>query len=140
MKKTTIFIILIVFVVSVFVVGMFGIKNPPYNEAVYATKVEVDEVSIDDDLHSLMEQDDGSFIVMVKEAYKTGEHTLRVDYHVNPSNVSNNRVSIVLGCDSSVAEIDDFGFIKIHKPQNFTVTLYAADRGTIKTELIIWFD
>lgn len=91
MKKSVVLIIIAVYILSVCVVGFFGIKMRMYNETVNVESVVINKVSVDEVEIDIKSDQHG-----VKTAFKICEAdstvTFKVYYDVSPSNATDKSV------------------------------------------------
>ena len=129
MKKSTILIILVVFVVSVFVVGFLGIENVPYKEIIYVNKITPTHVYFGRSAEEA-EIKTNSYGYYVNFPYEE-EMTVVIDYEVTPNDATNRKVNIEiqnLNTDSD-ATIDG-GKITLHNSGPVCITYRATDSAS----------
>lgn len=129
MKKSTILIIVVVFAVSVFVVGIFGMQNVPYNEYVYVNKITPTSVSLSNDtIVSVRENELGYYIVVPYEQ----DIRILIDYKVEPEDATNRHLSVTIDNinENSNAELLENGAIQLHDSGVVKVTYRATDAVT----------
>lgn len=139
MKKSTILIILVVFAVSVFVVGFLGIENVPYKEYIYVEQITPTHVYYgrkSDEAEIQFDESQGYFYVNFP--YEEGM-TVKIDYEITPNDVTNRRVDIDiqnLNTDSD-AELDSMGAIILNNKGPVIITYRAKDSAS-GPKMTIW--
>ncbi len=110
MKKSTILILLIVFLGSVLVVGIFGLRSVPYEKIVYVkeirpTSVTVTTISENAQSLEIQKNDDGYYIMLPYEE----NLELLINYELTPADSTNKnvKVSIVLPSTNPPAVITE---------------------------------
>ena len=101
MKKSTVLIVLITFVVSVVIVGVFGMQMMSYNTKIYVEEVRPSQVIIStgEEIGFYNVEEDGKEIA---NDYYTPRITfvedmiIHVDYELKPADVTNKHVSITV--------------------------------------------
>ena len=122
MKKSTILIIVAVFLISVFVVGIFGMQNVPYNEIVYVEKIVPTSVTLSNGAESPRIKRDagGSYYVVI--AYEQNVMVM-INYDIVPGNATNRKLDVKItninsNSKGSVLEngailLEDKGVVKV---------------------------
>ena len=119
MKKSTVLILLIVFVLSVVIVGIFGMKIMSYNVKVYIKEIVPTQVVLNDNNNTIYtyypngsdspnqiredEKQENTYYIRV--SYYEGL-TLIVDYEVIPNDASNRDLKITITYDSKVGALE----------------------------------
>lgn len=139
MKKSTILIILVVFAVSVFVVGFLGIENVPYKEIIYVEKITPIHVYYGrkSDEAEIKFDEQGKYFY-VNFPYEEGM-TVKIDYEISPHDVTNRRVDIEienLNPDSD-AVLNSMGTITINDRGPVIITYRAKDSAS-GPKMTIW--
>ena len=122
MKKSTILIIVAVFLISVFVVGIFGMQNVPYNEIIYVEKIVPTSVTLSNGAESpkIKRDADGSYYVVI--AYEQNVMVM-INYDIVPGNATNRKLDVKItninsNSKGSVLEngailLEDKGVVKV---------------------------
>lgn len=95
MKKSTVLVLLIVFLGSVLVVGIFGLRAVPYEKIVYVKEIRPTSVTtVSANAQSLeIQTDQNGYYVMLP--YEEGLEVL-INYELNPADCTNKDVKITL--------------------------------------------
>lgn len=95
MKKSTVLILLIVFLGSVLVVGIFGMQSVPYEQIQYVKQIVPTSVtSMSGNAQSLQIQiDDNGYYVMLP--YEEGLELL-INYELKPADCTNKKIKIAV--------------------------------------------
>ena len=129
MKKTTIFIIAVVYLLSIYVVTLFGMKIKVDQFEIYVEKIEIttyDTIDIDNVKRKSLVWNDNT------------ENTFFVDYSYSPKNATqSDKVKFSIVCDKETAIIDgeekqvpiamitDFGKVVFNYPGLATITVFV---------------
>lgn len=158
MRKLTILLIAVIFVASIFIVGVFGLKALPVDERYPVKEINfVDHIDPDGTVHyyeyggkELRKrknvEEESYFVNLTFGATKTID--IPIVYNVNPDNATNKTVDVkVLGCsDDNCYELtsNTFGahFLKLKLPKDsfvasVTLLLKAADGSGASVEVMI---
>lgn len=133
MKKSTILIIVAVFLISVFVVGIFGLQNIPYDERVYIEKITPMSVTLDNGAPSpeIKLSQNGYYIVTIpREHYQKGMCVI-INYDINPTNATNKKLRVTIDNDlssNSKGVLQENGSIKLEDSGMIDVTFWAQDQ------------
>lgn len=134
MKKSTIILVAIVFIASVFIVGVLGLQSVPYNEIVYVEKITPTAVTLSD----------GSTAKIYKDAEAENEYYVRVtyseglvviiDYEITPNDATNRRLHVdIENFDiEPAAELTDLG-VRFLRKGTVKLTYSATDSGSAPT-------
>lgn len=129
MKKSTVLIILVVFAVSVFVVGFLGIENVPYKEIIYVKQITPTHVYFGRQSEEAeIKYDEKNNYFYVNFPYEKGM-MVKVDYEVTPNDATNRAVNVDvknLNADSDV-ELDSMGILIVNNSGPACITYRAAD-------------
>lgn len=146
MKKSTILIIVAVFLISVFVVGIFGLQNIPYDERVYVeeiipTTITFDSVEGTIEKKIFYNEDDGGYyyVTIPDKNYRQGM-CIMVNYDITPTDATNKILSVsVRNLDgNSNGMKQENGSIKLEDRGRVEVTYQAQDQqGGATMRLII---
>lgn len=148
MKKSTILIITAVFLISVFVVGIFGLQNVPYEECVYIEKITPTTITFDSNEGTIeknvyyTEEDGGYYYVTIPNKNFHKGMLIWVNYDLSPSNASNKQLRITkddtLGENPICEILDDGAVIKINDVGMVNLFYEAQDqKGGAKMTLQI---
>lgn len=127
MKKSTILIIAVVFAASIFMVGVFGIKNVPYQEIVYVEEIKLTQVMTAHNNEEVkVNKDDMGYYIRVPYVK---DLTIIVSYEINPYDATNRSVSVTVDKlnNNSDAELSASGAIVLHDSGAIKVTYAATD-------------
>ena len=130
MKKSTILIILVVFAVSVFIVGFLGIENVPYKEIIYVKEITPTHVYFGRQAEEaeIKPNKNGYYVNFPYEE----NITIVIDYEVAPNDATNRKIKIDiqnLNADSD-ATIEDSGAITLHNSGPVCITYRATDSAS----------
>lgn len=133
MKKSIIILILVVFLGSVFVVGVFGLENVPYNERIYVKEIIPTEVTLstNEKVEIMKEIDkEGKQVYYIRCVYEEGMRVF-VNYNITPDNASNRKVNVTVENvnENSDAELMANGSIKLNDRGIVKITFRAVDSG-----------
>lgn len=140
MKKSTILIIVAVFAVSVFVVGIFGLKNVPYNEIVYVEEIKPTSVilSTSDEAPEIKKSKSGYYYVVIPYVK---DIQFMITYEVVPNDATNRKLDVTLENvnKNSDGVILDSGAIQLRNKGIVRVTYRATDSAAGPTmEFLIY--
>ena len=131
MKKSTIVIILLVYLASIVVINFFGMAILAYNVKVYATKIEC--VNPDMRINS-----EGMKQAVIK--YSEGL-TYRIEHKTYPENATVKNITYIYDTEDPFMTIDKDGFFHILKPihdwTSFEITLKTIDGTNLTTKILI---
>lgn len=145
MKKSLVLALIVVYVLSICVVGYFGLNVRVYKEEVYPETIEIIEViDIDDNSVPIknFEDDGGKYIVIPK--YTEG-YTLKIRFQIHPDETTKKDVYFLYSNDvCEVTEmtneiISEISVTFKKKTKGEDITIIAADQPTIKDNLHIAF-
>jgi len=125
MKKSIIVLILVVFLGSVFVVGVFGLENIPYNERIYVKSIVPTEVTLSTGERVEIKNEvtqDGKIIYYIRCTYEEGMWAF-INYDITPDNASNRKVDITI--DNSISANSDAELLADRR-------IKFNNRGTVK--------
>lgn len=128
MKKSIIILILVVFLGSVFVVGVFGLENVPYNERIYVKEIIPTEVTLSTNEKVEIKSNERGYYILF--TYEEGA-VVFINYNITPDNASNRKVEITVENSNanSDAELLSNGGIKLNNRGDVKVTFRAVDSG-----------
>lgn len=132
MKKSTILIIFVVFLVSIFVVGVFGMKSVPYSEITYVEKIVPTQVTLDNG--SVVEIQENSKGYYVYVPYKE-KRVVMIDYEIVPNDATNRKLDVKIENvnKDSDAEILDNGGIQLNDKGIIIVRYFTTDSVSPKS-------
>lgn len=146
MKKSTILIIVAVFLISVFVVGIFGLQSIPYEQIVYIEQIIPTTITFDSNEGTIEKkiyysEDDGGYyyVTIPNRNYRQGMSVM-VNYDLRPTDATNKRLSVnVKNLDeNSNGTLQENGSIKLEDRGNIEVIYKAQDQtGGATMRLII---
>lgn len=164
MKKSTILILLIVFVLSVVIVGIFGMKIMSYNVKVYIDEITPTQIILNDDNYTVYtyypDGSDSKYQIRnvstetqpntysVAVSYYEGL-TLIADYEVTPNDATNRNLKITVTYDSAVGNLGDGvaesesvslnkNTITFKQAADITVTFSSTDGSNVRMRLNIY--
>ena len=131
MKKSTILVLLIVFLGSVLIVGIFGMQAVPFEEIVYVREIVPTAVYTSSGTQlQLRQNSDGDYYVSVP--YEEGL-TILIMTKVTPDNSTNREIKLsVVGesADNPVVEIGEKGEIKFLRRASVRLQYRSQDSPT----------
>lgn len=132
MKKSIIILIMVVFLGSVFVVGVFGMQNVPYNERIYVQEIIPTSVTLSTNEKVEIKQNERGYYI--RFTYEEGAIVF-INYIITPDNASNRHVDITIDNtnDNSNAELLPNRGIKFNDSGSIVVTFSSVDSGEPKT-------
>lgn len=95
MKKSTVLVLLIVFLGSVLVVGIFGLISVPYEKIVYVKEIRpVSVTTISENAQTLEIQTDknGYYVMLPYEK----DLELLINYELNPADCTNKKIKVLI--------------------------------------------
>ena len=134
MKKSVIIAIIAVYLLSIFVVGYFGMNIAVYDVNIYVTDIEILKVTGDGEECEIKTNDAGK---SVSVNYTEG---LVVFIHAkaNPTDATVKDVIFSIEENNAIATIDEEkGYLTFHKPGPVTVTIRATDQNKVVASIII---
>lgn len=147
MKKSTILIIVAVFLISVFVVGIFGLQSIPYEQRVYIEQIIPTTITFDSNEGTIEKkiyysEDDGGYyyVTIPYIPNREGEMIVTVNYDLSPTDATNKRLSVnVKNLDeNSNGTLQENGSIALTDRGNIEVIYKAQDQtGGATMRLII---
>ena len=144
MKKSVILILIAVYVVSIFVVGFFGLNVRIYAPNVPPTKIEITQVTYLDKVEDCMilEEENGKTYKYVPQILcQEDELTIQVRYEITPTDATNKSVSYSF--DPSGYVIEENGYIVFTRPTSGVkqvgvwITLSPVDNKTISDTIYV---
>ena len=135
MKKSVIISIIAVYLLSIFVVGYFGMNIAVYDVNVYVTDIEILKVTVDGEECEIKTNSDGEMYMSVDY---TEDLVVFIHVKVNPDDATVNNVRFSIEENNTIATIDEEkGYLTFHKPGPVTVTIRATDQNKVVTSIII---
>lgn len=134
MKKSTILIITAVFLISVFVVGIFGLQNVPYDRLVYVNKIVPTSVTLSNGEESLeikYSEPNGYYYVTIPyESYQQGMLVM-INYDINPTDATNKKLDVTINNvnTNSKGILQENGAIKLEDRGIVDVTYRTQDQS-----------
>ena len=125
MKKSVAILIGIIYVVSIVVVGFFGLKVKGYDTTTYVT--EVTFVG-----NELSEMEDGTKYVTIKF---DEVQTYQLKWRVSPEDATHPEVNFGYDETTTVGEVSQSGLVTFYKKGVITVFIHSSD-GSSKTDYI----
>lgn len=133
MKKSTILILILVFLGSILAVGIFGMQSIPFEERVYSTSITPTSVmtSTGNELEIKKGTDeDGKNFWYVTVSYEEGLIVM-ISYDLQPSDCTNKKVEMtIVEPQSPAATISERGEIVFHERGSVHVLFKAKDSQT----------
>ncbi len=145
MKKSVLIIILGISTLSIILVGLFFQKAEIYNPTVYVEKIVPTHVRVGDDmLKTFYKEDDKMYYIenpdrpnyQLPVTYVEGL-TVQIIYAVVPSNATLASVSFHMSKTSTIAKVDEGGFVTFLDFGIATVTLIANDNSNAQARIRI---
>lgn len=130
MKKSVVMLILVIYVASVAVIGVFGMKSVLYDEKIYIEKI----TCINEEAKDVEETIDGRTVTIQRVIidYKESEETtFWIQWRVFPEDASFRRVEFVSG-NENVATVDGQGIVRFIKKGTVTIYINALDGSKIQ--------
>ena len=130
MKKSVVMLILVIYVASVAVIGVFGMKSVLYDEKIYIEKI----TCINAEAKDVEETIDGRTVTIQRVIidYKESEETtFWIQWRVFPEDASFRRVEFVSG-NENVATVDGQGIVRFIKKGTVTIYINALDGSKIQ--------
>ncbi len=130
MKKSVVMLILVIYVASVAVIGVFGMKSVLYDEKIYIEKI----TCINEEAKDAEVTIDGRTLTIQKVVidYKESEETtFWIQWRVFPEDASFRRVEFVSG-NENVATVDGQGIVRFIKKGTVTIYINALDGSKIQ--------
>ncbi len=125
MKKSVAILIGIIYVVSIVVVGFFGLKIKGFDTTTYVTEVTFIGNELD-------EMDDGTKFV---EITYSETHTYQLKWRVSPDDATHPEVSFGYDETTNVGEVSQDGLVTFYRPGVISVYIHSTD-GSSKNDYI----
>lgn len=128
MKKSTILILIVIYLGSVLIVGIFGMKSVPFEEIVYCKEIIPTEVITSTGETLEIQQKDGQYYIWAE--YEEGL-TIWITYNLSPADCTNKDVKIsIIEPKIPPAEISERGEIVFSKPGVVRLRFKTTDQAT----------
>ena len=137
MKKSTILIIMVVFLMSIFVVGVFGMKSVPYNEITYVEMIVPTQVTLSNGtVVEIQVNADGDYYVYVPYEEKL---VVIIDYEIIPNDATTRTLDVQIEKPNknSDAEILDNGGILLNDKGIIIVRYSTTD--SVKPKSMVFY-
>ncbi len=136
MKKSTILILLVIYLGSVLIVGIFGMKSIPFEERVYVKEIKPTSVtSSTGDTYEIKQKPDGGYYVMVN--YHDGM-VIMINYELKPADCTDKNVKItIVEPNDPPATLSDRGEI-IFKEKGPVHVVYKAQDSATGPQMDVW--
>lgn len=131
MKKSTILILLIIFLGSVLIVGVFGMQAIPFEQIIYIKEITPTSVSSTNGESLEIKRDDKGHYYIITE-YKDGLAIL-INTKVEPTDSTNKNLKTIIVNNKEnnpLAEIGQRGEIKILRPGSVHLQYRTQDSAT----------
>ncbi|MFA6860564.1 MAG: hypothetical protein WCR30_04175 [Clostridia bacterium] len=128
MKKSVALIVLAIYILSIVIVGFFGMKVSFFEERIYASQI----VCINDEL-SVM-PDGRKTIVMYFTPDENGEHKYQLAWRVLPDIATNKEVKFYY-TDTGKFSVSDKGVVTFFINTTATIQIVAQDGSNKKEEI-----
>lgn len=135
MKKSVILIILGIYLLSIFVVGYFGMKVAVYDQKIYVESIEIYDVQVNGSSIAIKESESGMLYVTVPYSEDLVVWIFVKSY---PDNATNKQCKFIIEDNLPYAEIDSVGRLYISQPTAVTVTVRATDQNKISQSIVIF--
>lgn|SRR5574344_38051 len=147
MKKSVVMMIAIIYIASIVVVSLFGMKISVYNEDIPVTQILCTNKT-DAENNVQVIDDDGERTIKIKfvesaNAEKLTGTMLYIEHRVLPDNATNKIVKYVYSENQNVEFYKDTtgaenGLILFHGKAIIDVTIMSTDLRKISTKITIW--
>ena len=138
MKKSTILILIVVYLGSIFVVGIFGMKNMPYEETVPIETIIPTSVTLNsgESINVYQKEETNSYAVVIENfVIPEGQEGMMIilNYQLTPADATNKDLDISIMHTNknepieNIAEVDN-GRIIIKQPAVITVRFQEQNR------------
>lgn len=155
MKKLTIILIVVIYVASVVVVGVFGLKAIPVDERYPVNAISFVE-SVDEDgtehyfkyggVELQKKTENGKLVYSANFSFRDAPDAMPINYNINPTNASDKSVDITVisrsadGCYELTRSITGAYYIKLNKVEgksgsSVTLLIKAADGSGVSVQM-----
>ncbi len=146
MKKSTVVLIAIIYVASIVIISIFGMKSVIFNEVISVSEIictnETDEFVV-------VKENQGQKLIEVPFIGAGDEETLTgtiamLTWDVKPDNASNNKIKIVYDTSTTRAKFltneagNETGVIVFYGRVVLNVKIMATDGSRVYCDVIIW--
>ncbi len=150
MKKSTVIILLIVFLGSVLVVGIFGMKSIPYDNIVFMEEITPTSISVSDgETPDILQSEDGTYyVVLSKNKFEDGLK-VNISWSTAPLDCTYKDLSVKIitddindiPCDPIPERVSQWrGALVFHEPRALRLRFSATDKSHGATmEILIMF-
>ncbi len=129
MRKSTALIVVITFVLSVVIVGVFGMRMMSYNTRIYVKEITPTEVVTSSEAGGVLKKGEAEREWNVFVPYSS-DLTVRIDYAISPADATNPKVELRI-TSSGTANYAELDGLNIHVNKECTVRLnYRATDGS----------
>ncbi len=149
MKKSTVLILIVIYLGSIFIVGVYGLKARAGNEVVYCEKITPTKITFSsgdvltgDDIQ--FDEASNMYIAKISRKKYTDGLTVTIEYAFTPADFTYNTKEYIEIIDTtpvsevpSPATIGSDGKIVFSRKDSFYVTFTVKDRGTGNAEMTI---
>lgn len=147
MKKSTLIIIAIIYVASIVVISMLGLKAIVYDAKIPVTGIEI--LNTDDRANGVeVEKEGDRIIISVRFTAPWNPETqsgtkLQINYRVHPDNATNSKVELIYRKDLENVQfitLEDgtwTGLIGFTDEETFTLEIRSTDGSRVSTKLTI---
>lgn len=133
MKKSTVLILLIVFLGSVLIVGIFGIKSVPYEQIVYVSNIKFTSVTtMSSNSQTLEIRTSSSGLQYILLDYEDNLEVL-INYEITPADSTNKNIKIIIvneNPDGPIAEITERNTIRFLRKGMLQLRYKAQDSAS----------
>lgn len=147
MKKIAIILIGIIYISSIAIISIFGVKSVIYDEKIPVTSIVCTNVT--DNYTTVVENSHGEKVIKTpftqaaKDENDTSGTKIQLTWKVLPDNASNKNVKFIYPESTSYTFVknihgDEVGLITFYNAALFNVTIQSTDGTKISTVAIIW--
>lgn len=146
MNKVTLILISIIYVASIVVISIFGLKVVVYNEVIPVTEISC--INETDSRANVWYNDDGKKVIEVIYTEPGNAETmtgtmLQLEWRVLPDNASTKEVKFIVNKSERVFFVkdgagNDIGLLLFTGPVMLNIGIKATDGSSIYTEVIVW--
>lgn len=140
MKKSSVIIVIITFVLSVVLVGVFGMKMISYNTRIYVDAITPTEVTTSANIPGVKlgsGQEEGSYILVLPYFE---DLVVRIDYELNPADATERTVELTVP-DPADREVVEAEGLNLHAKKQGSARLHyrAKDGGGAEIDVTLYF-
>ena len=136
MKKSIIILIGAIYVMSILIIGFFGMKMTSYNETTYPTSIDIESVVG----ATYKVQSNGMQIITYtfKENVPAEENVFSIVYHIYPDTTTDKSISYSYDKNNApISEIDERNNVWVTRRGGVTITISTNARPTIQTTIYL---